>query len=176
MKEKISKYLKAFILLAGLTFGNQNIMADGLTDSYIGYRHKGVIYGEKLPNGVKDLGGGLLSNDIYGVTRFTKGKVYMLWLEKILDRDSKGVPDWIVKVVLVFSELKPNQEFLFSLSSPCSLNGKKNYDLIVLGEKRLDLQDYKILKAWWANVKKEKFEKIQTKGIVCKLQDEISSR
>ena len=47
----------------------------------IGYKHKGVVYGATLPNGAKDLGGGLLANENYGVTRFSKGRKFMLWLE-----------------------------------------------------------------------------------------------
>lgn len=109
------KFCQAFILLIYLSFGNTAALAGGLNNEYIGYRHKGVIYGEKLPNGVKDLGGGLLSDERYGVTRFSKGKVFMLWLERIIDRDAKGVPNWIVKDVLVFSELKRIRSFYFLL-------------------------------------------------------------
>ncbi|CAN5633337.1 hypothetical protein BH24ACI2_BH24ACI2_04820 [soil metagenome] len=134
---------------------------------YIGYKHKGVKYGETLPNGVKDLGGGLLSNENYGVSRFTKGKKYMLWLEKITTRDAKGVPNWEVRDVLSFDKLKKNQEFLFSYSSSCLQNGKGNLDMIVMTELLPKNKTYKVLKAWKANIKKEKLEKISTKGIKC---------
>jgi hypothetical protein len=134
---------------------------------YIGYKHKGVKYGETLPNGVKDLGGGLLSNENYGVSRFTKDKKYMLWLEKITDRNAKGVPNWEVKDVLSFNKLEKNHSFLFSYSSSCLQNGKENLDLIVMTKLLPKNKTYKILKAWKANVKKEKFEKISTKGIKC---------
>jgi hypothetical protein len=40
------------------------VFAVSQKNGYIGYRHKGVVYGATLPNGVKDLGGGLLSNEI----------------------------------------------------------------------------------------------------------------
>ncbi|HYP51556.1 MAG TPA: hypothetical protein VEQ34_11500 [Pyrinomonadaceae bacterium] len=72
----------------------------------IGYRHKGVVYGETLPNGARDLGGGLLSDDNYGVSRFAKGGKHMLWLEKVTSRDKKGVPSWEVRDVLVINNLK----------------------------------------------------------------------
>ena len=133
---------------------------------FIGYKHKGILYGETLPNGAKDLGGGLLSNANYGVSRFTKGKKYMLWLEKITSRDAKGVPSWEVKDVLSFDNLKKNQEFLFSYSSGCLQNGKENLDLVVMGELS-SKKTYKVLRAWRANAKKEKFEKVSDKGIVC---------
>jgi len=133
----------------------------------IGYRHKGVIYGTTLPNGAKDLGGGLLSNENYGVSRFSKGKKFMLWLEKITERDAKGVPSWEVRDVLSFDKLKKNQEFLFSYSSSCVQNGKEKLDLIVQVELLPRTKTYKIIHAWRANVKREKFEKISTKGIKC---------
>jgi len=133
----------------------------------IGYRHKGVIYGATLPNGAKDLGGGLLSNENYGVTRFSKGKKFMLWLEKITDRDTKGVPSWEVRDILSFDKLKKNQEFLFSYSSSCLQNGKEKLDLIVQAEFFPKTKTYKIIDAWRANVKREKFQKMSTKGIKC---------
>ena len=133
----------------------------------IGYRHKGVVYGATLPNGAKDLGGGLLSNENYGVSRFTKGKKFMLWLEKITERDASGVPSWEVRDVLSFDKLKKNQEFLFSYSSSCLQNDKEKLDLIVQAELLPKTKTYKIIHAWRANVKREKFEKISTKGIKC---------
>lgn len=135
---------------------------------YIGYKHKGMVFGETLPNGVKDLGGGLLSNENYGVTRFSKGKKYMLWLEKITSRDAKGIPNWEVTDVLSFKTPKRNQEFLISYSSPCEQNGKPNLDLVVMAERSAKNRTYKVIQAWKANIKEEKFEKISTKKIVCK--------
>lgn len=135
--------------------------------NYIGYKHKGIVYGETLPNGVKDLGGGLLSNENYGVSRFSKGKNFMLWLEKITARGADGVPSWEVKDVLTFDAPKKNQEFLLSYSSGCTQNGKSNLDLIVMAEFAAQNKTYKIKKAWRANVKREKFEKISTANIKC---------
>ena len=135
---------------------------------FVGFRHKGVVVGETLPNGVKDLGGGLLSDENYGVSRFLKGKKHYLWLEKITGRDSEGVPSWIVKDVLEFNTLGKNQEFLFSYSSTCAKGNMENLDTIVLAEHKPKTRNYKILKAWKANLSTEKFEKISTKGIVCK--------
>ncbi len=136
-------------------------------NSYIGYKHQGVVYGDRLPNGAKDMGGGLLSNGDYGVTRFTKGSKYMLWLERITDRNHKGIPSWEVKDVLTFNKLHKNQEFLFSYSSPCKLNGENNLDLIVKVEFFSKTKRYKVLDAWKANVKNERFEKIATSKIKC---------
>lgn len=137
---------------------------------YVGYRHKGVVYGESLPNGVKDFGGGLLSNEDYGVSRYGKNGNNMLWLEKILTRDENGVPTWLVKDVLTFGNLKKNQNLLFSYSSTCRQNGRENLDLVVLAELAANKKSYKILKAWNASVKNEKFKKISTNGVVCELE------
>lgn len=153
---------KIFILL--LLF---LLSTSAFAQNYIGYKHKGVVFGETLPNGVKDLGGGLLSDDSYGVSRFSKDKNFMLWLEKISSRDAEGIPDWEVKDVLTYDKLKKNQEFLFSYSSPCTQNGKANLEMIVMVEILTKKKSYKILKAWQVNLGKEQFEKLSTKKIKC---------
>ena len=158
--------LKLFISL--LLFSLTTFAAPEKKSEFVGYKHKGVLYGETLPNGVKDLGGGLLSDENYGVSRFQKGKKFMLWLEKITDRDKKGVPSWEVKDVLTFDNLKKKQAFSFSYSSTCQQNGKDNLDLIVMTELSEKKKTYKVIRAWRANTKAGKFEKISDKGIVCK--------
>ncbi len=158
--------LKLFFSL--LFFTLTTFAAPQKKSEFVGYKHKGIVYGETLPNGAKDLGGGLLSNENYGVSRFQKGKKFMLWLEKITARDAKGVPSWEVKDVLMFDNVKKNQQFLFSLSSTCQQNGKENLDLIVMTELSPQKKTHKVLRAWRANVKTAKFEKTSDKGIVCK--------
>jgi len=56
---------------------------------------------------------------------------------------------------------------LYSYSSPCTENEAENLDLIVLAELAPKAKNYKILKAWRANVKRGKFEKASLNGIVC---------
>lgn len=135
---------------------------------FVGYRHEGVRYGERLPNGAQDQGGGLLSDEDYGVTRFKKGSVSMLWFEKIISRDRAGVPRWEVRDVLKFDKLAKNQKFLFSYSSPCRLNNSENLDLIVLAIASPRAKSYVPLKAWIADVGTEKFISISVKGISCR--------
>jgi len=137
------------------------------TKKYIGYKHKGVVVNKTLPNGVKHLGGGLLSNDKYGVSRYEKDGKLMLWLEKVTSRNSEGVPNWIVKDVLSIGTLKKSEELLFSYSSTCTQNDKVNLELIVKAELLPNKKGYKVLQAWKANVKNEKFETAQIKGIKC---------
>jgi len=139
-------------------------------EQLIGYRHKGVTRGKRLPNGAKDLGGGLLSAEDYGVSRFSMGSTFMLWFEKIIDRDETGVPDWEVKDVLIFEKLKKNQVFLFSHSSTCSIDGNEDLDMIVMAEEQTKKRAYRILKAWRANVETEKFEELAASSIACKYE------
>lgn len=148
------------------SFGSPKSLLTG--EQFVGYRHKGVARGEKLPNGALDLGGGLLSDEDYGVARFAKGKKFMLWLEKIVGRDESGVPDWEVRDALVFDKPGKNQKFLFSYSSPCTENGTENLDLIVMAQSEPKKRRYKILKAWHADVETEKFEAVSIQNIVCK--------
>jgi hypothetical protein len=156
--------LKVSVILTVALFA---LAAAAQSKDFINYKHKGVAYGETLPNGARDLGGGLLSNEDYGVTRYAKGKKFYLWLEKITSRDTKGVPNWIVRDVLDFDAPKKNQEFLFSLSSTCTHNGRANPDLIVLAETPARGKKYKVLKAWRVNLKREKFESVSTQGVRC---------
>lgn len=160
MKSKIT-HVFLFLLILSVShsvFGND----------LVGYRHEGVRFGEKLPNGAQDQGGGLLSDERYGVTRFKKEKKYMLWFEKIISRNKAGVPRWEVRDVLKFEKLGRNQEFLFSYSSPCRLNGQYNLDLIVLAQTLPRSKKSTPLKAWIADVSAEKFRSISIKNVSCR--------
>lgn len=124
--------------------------------------------GETLSNGVKSISGGLTSNEKFGISRYTKGKKYMLWLEEIVSRGDDGIPTWIVRNVLTFDNLKKNQEFHFSYNSPCTLDKKENTDLVVKTEFQPKTKTYKVLEAWKANTKTLKFDEIKTRNVQCK--------
>ena len=83
-----------------------SVAAFAQKSKYVGYKHKGVTLGETLSNGVKSISGGLTSNNKLGVSRYTKGKKYMLWLEEVVSRDANGIPTWVVRNVLSFDNLK----------------------------------------------------------------------
>lgn len=134
---------------------------------YVGYRHRGVVVGAKLPNGVKDLGGLLLTNDNYGVTRYSKGRRHYLWLEKITSRNDKGVPEWLVTDVLSFKSLPANRQFVFSLNAVCKVNGEERPDMIVLARVTRRGKRIKPLKAWLADTDAERFKPISTRGVKC---------
>lgn len=160
MKSKIT-FIFLFLLILNATdsaFGND----------LIGYRHEGVRFGEKLPNGAQDQGGSLLSDERYGVTRFKKDKKYMLWFEKIISRNKAGVPRWEVRDVLKFEKLSRNQEFFYSYYSPCVMNGEYNPDLIVMAQTSPRSKRKTVLKAWIADVSTEKFRAVSIKKVSCK--------
>jgi hypothetical protein len=121
-----------------------------------------------LPNGVKDLGGGLLSNENYGVSRYAKNGNDMLWLEKILNRDAKGVPTWQVKDVLMLGKLKKSRAFVFlQLDLYYKRTGKPRFNRAcgTCGKQKI----YKILKAWNASVKTKSSKKFRPSGIKCEV-------
>jgi hypothetical protein len=161
------KFKSVFLLAFIIYLATAVSAVSAQKNKYVGYQHKGVVYGQRLPNGVKDLGGGLLSDENYGVSRFSDGKKQMLWLEKMISRDRKGIPNWEVLDVLAFNNLKKNQVFLLSYSSTCTQNGKENFDLIVLADLAPKTKIYKVLQAWTANLFEEKFVEIPTAGIKC---------
>lgn len=156
-----------FLILLAMT-AVLPLVAAAQKDNFIGYRHKGVVFGAKVSNGAENLGGGLLGNENYGVSRYAKNKRQYLWLEKITGRGGDGVPNWIVKDVLEFKTVKKNQNFLFSYSSTCTQNGKENFNLIVLAELHPQKKVYKVAEAWRANLRREKFEKVSVAGIKCR--------
>jgi hypothetical protein len=162
--------LKSFILLAAITlFSGTAVVAQ--EKEFVGYQHRGVVYGARLPNGAKDLGGGLLSDENYGVSRFSKNGRMMLWLEKIISIEKDGVPRWEVKDVIALGKPKKSREILFSYTSPCTENGAENLDLIVLAKSDRKKKTYKVLEAWRANLDNEVFEKISTENIVCEIAE-----
>lgn len=156
-----------FKILIIITLLALPIFANPQKTRYIGFKHRGALYDEVLENGVKSVGGGLLTDNKFGVSRYVKGGKTMLWLEKITERDAVGVPNWEVKDVLIFDNLKKNQSLLFSYASTCKQNGKTNLNLIVKATRSANSKTLKVEDAWMANTKKGEFDKISTKGIKC---------
>lgn len=157
--------LFCLLIIASVAVGY--VLANPSRSQYVGFRHKGVYYGERLRNGAKYLGGGLVSNDSYGVTRYTKNSNYMLWLEKILYHDSEGTPVWEVKDVLTFSKRPPNHEFLFSHSSPCRIDGHPDLDLVVMVRSEPRRRSFTPVRAWKVDENRERFQQISIEPIAC---------
>jgi hypothetical protein len=145
----------------------QKAVAD--KSEYVGYKYRGALPDETLPNGVKSLGGGLITENepTYGIGRKSKDGAQMLWLEIMTERDAEGVPSWEVKDVLAFPTFSKNQELLFSYGSTCQRNGKGDVKMIVLADFSNTAKTYKVRRAWLANTKTEKFNEIPVKGVQC---------
>lgn len=158
--------LRIIIVIALLVFP---VFANPQKSKYVGFRHRGTLYDEIMSNGVKSLGGGLLSNNKFGVSLYTKNFQTMLWLERIIERDTLGVPNWEVRDVLNFGKLKKNESLQFSYSSTCRQNGRANVDLVVKTVRVPYAKYYKVEDAWTASASKGKFEKTSTRGIRCEV-------
>jgi len=140
---------------------------------YIGFQYNNPMVGEK----VSDLtvkGGGLISGIMpgdsgptYGIGQMGKAGTEMLWLQKAIAQDSKGITRWQVKDVLVFPSAGKTQE-IHSMGDPtCQKDGKEPPNLVVLTDAPPQGRPYQVQRAWLANSKTEKFVEIPIQGISC---------
>lgn len=157
-----------FKFFAFLVFLTIPLAVSAQKNKYIGYEYTGVVYQETLPNGVKDLGGNLLTNEDYAVSRMKKGRTEMIWLIKITGRNDDGVPNWKVRNVLVLPTLKKDQQILRGYNSPCKVGGNSESNLIVLADYSAKNKVYVPNKAWRVNIRKNAFEEISTAKVSCK--------
>ena len=141
---------------------------------FINYKYKGVSPPNRLPNGVKHLGGGLVGNfdadPVYGISRVTKGTTTMLWLEVSTGRDATGVTGWRVLDVLSFPALRPTQHLAFALDPAieCVRDGKElTDDTVIIGQLFRKSGTYKPEGVWIANLKTGKFERSTVAGLKC---------
>lgn len=135
--------------------------------SYIGYKYVGVRYNKKLPNGVRDLGGSLLENEEFGVSRMKKGSTEMLWLARITGRNSRGVPNWEVQDVLTLPVLQKNEQILQGFQSSCTIEDEESLDLIVLARFVAAEKIFKVEKAWRADTLTGKFQEVVSETVSC---------
>ena len=130
---------------------------------YIGLRHNSTV-----PANLKDVGGALVSEvgdaREYGLSEIHKGRVRMIWFERLTHRDETGRPNWEVKDVLVLPALRKNQVLVYAM---CYSGKQPDKEIVAIA----DYQDAEFLtrlhRAWRANRKTEKFEPISPKGIKC---------
>lgn len=97
---------------------------------YMGLRYAG----NKLPRGHKWIGGALLTNPYsdekqYGVTEVSKGRVKMMWLDRLTHHDAAGNAHWEIKDVLFPPPMRKNQ-LLFYVN--CFLANKPDPELVVI--------------------------------------------
>lgn len=136
---------------------------------YIGLRYAG----NKLPRGHKWIGGALLTDPYsaekqYGVTEVSKGRVKMMWLDRLTHHDAAGNAHWEIKDVLFLPPLRKHQ-LLFYVN--CSLANKPDSELIVIADAVVRGGYYtRVRHSWRANRQSEKFQQIPVAGIKCEGQ------
>lgn len=159
----------AWLLLTALVLP---IAAFGQTSEYVGYRYKSVIPETVLPNGVKNLGGGLVGDfeakPVWGVADVAKGKTRMLWLEKASAEDETGVTEWEVRDVISFPNIPAGEDLLFGFgAAECTEKGKGVDDIVVHARFLKKQKAYKTLKAWRTDLKAERFVPIDARYVKC---------
>ncbi len=136
---------------------------------YIGLRYAG----NKLPRGHKWIGGSLLTNPYsdekqYGVTEVSKGRVKMMWLDRLTHHDAAGNAHWEIKDVLFLPPMR-KQQWLFYVN--CLLFDKPDPELVVIVDDVIRGGYFgRIRNAWRANRQTEKFQQIPVTGIKCEAQ------
>ena len=140
---------------------------------YIGLEYKGVVPDTVMPNGVKHLGGALISDHrvdpVYGISQVSKGKTRMLWLEVSTGQSEKGVTGWRVLDVLSFPALTSTQHLLIA-SDPaieCLRGGQPVDGLVAFGTITRRKGIYTPQRAWIADIAKKKFVPSATAGLRC---------
>lgn len=141
--------------------------------SYVGYEYKGVVPETILGNGVRHLGGALISDfkedPVYGISQVSKGKTRMLWLEVSTGQNEKGVIGWRVLDVLSFPAWTGTQHLLiaFDPAVECLRNGKAVEGLVSVGTIDRRRGIYTPRRAWIADIAEKKFTPASTRGIRC---------
>ena len=136
---------------------------------YIGLRYAG----DKLPPGHKWIGGALLTDPYsdekqYGVTEVSKGRLRMMWLDRLTHHDAAGNAHWEIKDVLFLPSMRKDQ-LLFYVG--CFQANKPDSELVVITDSVVRGGYYaRARHAWRANRKTEKFQQIPVAGIKCEGQ------
>lgn len=149
-------------------------LSNGQTPAnYISFEYKGIAPETVLPNGVRHLGGALISDHrvdpVYGISQVSKGKTRMLWLEVSTGQNDKGVTGWRVLDVLMFPGFTETQHLLiaFDPAVECLRGGNPVERLVAVG--RIDRRKgtYTPQRAWIAEIEKKKFTPASIRGLRC---------
>jgi hypothetical protein len=141
--------------------------------SYIGYEYKGVVPDTVMPNGVKHLGGALISDinkdPVHGIAQVSKGRTQMLWLEVSTGQNEKGVTGWRVLDVISFPKTAGSQHAMLPLDPAveCTRNGKTVPNLVAIGRIDTRRASYTVQRAWIADIDKKKFTPASIRGLRC---------
>ena len=146
------KKLLIAILVFLVVFGCKAKVSDG--KEYVGLKYL------HCPEGLIEHAGCVIEGD-YCLHYLSKGKIQMVWLEKIFKNSNGKVQYYQVLDAIVSPEIKEN--YIFSL---CASSINKKYDSTIVTYVEKSEADYwKVLYAWKINLQKERFEKIKTDGI-----------
>ena len=159
------------VIFVSITF---SVFAYGQTAaSYIGYEYKGVTPDTVMPNGLKHLGGGLISDPyvdpVYGVTQVSQGNSWMLWLQVSVGQNALGVTSWRVLDVLSFPKPR-GSEYIMLAPDPsieCTRSGKAVSRLSAVGRINRRSGTFTPQRAWTADLAKKKFTPASIRGLRC---------
>ena len=167
----IRSFLLLVLLFSPSSQGRQTPGLNAANDKspYIGLRYAG----NKLPRGHKWIGGSLLTDPYsdekqYGVTEVSKGRVRMMWLDRLTHHDAAGNAHWEIKDVLFLPPMRKDQ-LLFYVG--CFQANKSDPELVVVTDSVVRGGYYvRVRHAWRANRQTEKFQQISVSGIKCEGQ------
>ena len=140
---------------------------------YVGYEYKGVTPETVLPNGVKHLGGGLISDvdadPTYGISQVSKGKTEMLWLEVSTGQTETSIEGWRVLDVVSFPALTRSQHIHMHQDPAveCKRGGKIVENLVAVGTIDRRRGTFTPQRTWIADIAKKKFVPSTTAGLKC---------
>jgi hypothetical protein len=126
-----------------------------------------------MPRGLKQEGGGLISDPYrdktqFGIAHVTRGKQNFLWFELGTHHNAAGQAFWEVLDVVTLPVLKRNHMVMYTL---CLLNDKPDSEIAAIIEPvKPGSYETRTLRAWRANRQTRKFEEIAVKGVKCEMQ------
>ena len=135
---------------------------------YIGLRH-----GPRLPPGLKEVGGGLLTDPYkdkiqFGLAHITKGTTNMLWFELGTHHDAEGHAYWEVLDVVTLPPMTRTQILFYTL---CLFNDEPDPEIAAIVQPlKRGSYETKALRAWRANRQTRKITEIPIKGVKCEMQ------
>ncbi len=153
-----------FIFIFTLGFSLTNIRADSFLDGSGGTQFIGLQF-SKLPAGLEEGEPSGVFNDSVNVQNVKSRNADMLWLEKVIDHDSAGVPSrWEVVDAVLLPSLDKNEFLVMPGTSGCRFGGGKSKprkDLFGIAQSNSKEKDSVWLKtshAWEVNLKTLKLD------------------
>lgn len=153
----------------GRSAKEQNSPGSGDTkNTYVGLKH-----GPRLPAGLKEVGGGLITDPYkdkvqFGLAHITKGKTNMLWFELGTHHDAEGHAYWEVLDSVTLPTMTRNQVLFYTL---CLFNGQPDPEIAAIVQPlKPNSYETKTIKAWRADRRTRRLTEIPIKGVKCEMQ------